>query len=111
VAICRSGKGGNGEIIEAGKGWKVPNLKYRPNSGVAKQIWLPASEPADGQWGASVVLVADTSVRLSSPEHHVAVIHARFSREFLRENGRKEVSHTVPTAALPSRSGCCERAC
>jgi hypothetical protein len=59
---CRSGRGGNGEIIEAGKGKWVKNFKYRHNSGLKKEIWLPASEPADGQNGADVLLRVDPSV-------------------------------------------------
>jgi len=57
----RRGKGGSGEVVEAGRGKWVRNLKYKPGGQQAKQVWLPASEPADGADGADVVLVCDAS--------------------------------------------------
>jgi hypothetical protein len=41
---CRSGDGGAGEIVEAGRGKYVKNNKYHPGSNQPKHIWLPASE-------------------------------------------------------------------
>lgn len=60
--LVRSGNGGDGELVEAGKGKWVRNFKYRPGAGMPKQIWLPASEPADGENGAHVIIVADAAV-------------------------------------------------
>lgn len=40
----RSGDGGSGEIVEAGRGKYVKNNKYHPGANQPKQIWLPASE-------------------------------------------------------------------
>lgn len=53
----KSGDGGNGEIIESGKGKMVDNFKYKPGGNQSKRMWLPASEPADGADGADVILV------------------------------------------------------
>jgi hypothetical protein len=64
---CRSGRGGNGEIAAEGMGKFVRNFKYSHNSGMKKEIWLPASPPADGQDGSDVVLVADPLVRSPGP--------------------------------------------
>lgn len=58
---ARGGKGGSGEVVEAGRGKWVRNLKYRPGGQQAKKVWLEASEPADGADGADVVLVCDAS--------------------------------------------------
>jgi GTPase involved in cell partitioning and DNA repair len=58
---ARGGKGGAGEVVEAGRGKWVRNLKYRPGGQQAKKVWMPASEPADGADGADVVLVCDAS--------------------------------------------------
>ncbi len=55
VVSCRSGKGGNGEIVEKGEGKKVQNFKYRAGSSLPKKIWLAAAAPADGASGASIV--------------------------------------------------------
>ncbi|CAG9460926.1 unnamed protein product [Pedinophyceae sp. YPF-701] len=55
----KAGDGGNGEIAERGKGKWVKNFKYRPGGNAPKQIWLPASKPADGYDGADVVLFVD----------------------------------------------------
>lgn len=40
----RSGDGGSGEIVEAGRGKYVKNNKYHPGGNQPKQLWLPASE-------------------------------------------------------------------
>ena len=40
----RSGDGGHGESIEAGRGRWVDNFKYRPGKSIPKKIWLAASE-------------------------------------------------------------------
>lgn len=63
AALCRSGRGGDGEVMEKGKGRMVRNFKYKPGRGMPKQIWLAASDPADGEAGADVALVVDTAVR------------------------------------------------
>lgn len=77
TTCCRSGRGGDGEIAAEGQGRWVDNHKYRHNSGLKKRIWLPASEPADGQNGSDVVIIADPSVRTCSPEltDHAAPQH------------------------------------
>lgn len=41
---CRSGAGGRGEIVEAGRGKWVDNLKYHPGANQPKKLWLPASK-------------------------------------------------------------------
>ena len=41
--LCRSGDGGNGEIVQAGRGRWVANNKYQQGGQQAKKIWLPAS--------------------------------------------------------------------
>ncbi|KAF6265238.1 hypothetical protein COO60DRAFT_1036137 [Scenedesmus sp. NREL 46B-D3] len=58
----KSGDGGAGEIVEAGRGKYVKNNKYHPGSNQPKQIWLPASDPADGADGADVCVVCDPSL-------------------------------------------------
>ncbi|WIA30129.1 hypothetical protein OEZ86_000222 [Tetradesmus obliquus] len=58
----KSGDGGAGEIVEAGRGKYVKNNKYHPGSNQPKQIWLPASDPADGADGADVYVVCDPSL-------------------------------------------------
>lgn len=63
IDCCRSGRGGDGEMATEGQGRWVDNHKYRHNSGLKKRIWLPASDPADGQHGSDVVIVADPEVR------------------------------------------------
>ena len=68
----RSGGGGNGEVVEAGRGRWVRNFKYRPNRGQKKEVWLPASEPADGQRGGNVIIVVDASVRPPCTVPHCA---------------------------------------
>lgn len=68
ICWCRSGRGGNGEIAVQGQGKWVKNFKYNHNSGAKKTIWLPASEPADGQHGSDVLLVADPTVLLSASQ-------------------------------------------
>jgi hypothetical protein len=48
VGVCgvyRSGSGGDGEIVEAGRGKWVANLKYHAGANQPKKIWLPASKP------------------------------------------------------------------
>ena len=40
----------------------MKNFKYNHGSGAKKMIWLAASEPADGEHGADVLLVADPAV-------------------------------------------------
>jgi hypothetical protein len=54
VITVRSGDGGHGEIVEAGKGKMVKNLKYRAGGNQSKRIWLDASESADG-WAGDVM--------------------------------------------------------
>mmetsp|Transcript_22537 Transcript_22537/g.62263 ORF Transcript_22537/g.62263 Transcript_22537/m.62263 type:complete len:729 (-) Transcript_22537:171-2357(-) len=70
----KSGDGGNGEIVQKGKGRWVPNNKYQPGGQQPKKIWLPASDPADGSDGADVVLVVDPSldnlVHLHARKHY-----------------------------------------
>ncbi|KAF5827592.1 hypothetical protein DUNSADRAFT_399 [Dunaliella salina] len=39
----KSGDGGNGEIVQKGKGRWVPNNKYQPGGQQPKKIWLPAT--------------------------------------------------------------------
>lgn len=46
----KSGDGGQGEIVAAGTGRMVRNLKYKPGGNMSKQIWLPASE-----WATSIL--------------------------------------------------------
>ncbi|KAG2487838.1 hypothetical protein HYH03_013555 [Edaphochlamys debaryana] len=62
VVVVKSGNGGNGEVVPAGRGRWVSNHKYKPGRNQAKQIWLPASEPGDGADGGDVVLVCDPSL-------------------------------------------------
>ncbi|GLI65333.1 hypothetical protein VaNZ11_008876, partial [Volvox africanus] len=62
VILVKSGRGGNGEVVPAGRGRYVPNHKYKPGGNQPKQIWLPASEPGDGADGGDVVLVCDPAV-------------------------------------------------
>jgi hypothetical protein len=42
--VCRSGHGGDGEIVEAGRGKWVNNNKYHAGANQSKKIWLPASK-------------------------------------------------------------------
>lgn len=53
----RSGNGGRGEIVEAGRGKWVDNFKYKPGGNLPKRMWLPASEQerAEAGWGAGGV--------------------------------------------------------
>lgn len=44
VWLCRSGDGGQGEIVQKGSGRWVQNNKYMSGGQQAKKIWLPASE-------------------------------------------------------------------
>jgi hypothetical protein len=44
LLMCRSGRGGDGEIVEAGRGKWVTNLKYHAGGNQPKKLWLPASE-------------------------------------------------------------------
>ena len=44
LLVCRSGHGGDGEIVEAGRGKWVNNNKYHAGANQSKKIWLPASE-------------------------------------------------------------------
>jgi hypothetical protein len=44
LLMCRSGQGGDGEIVEAGRGKWVTNLKYHAGGNQPKKLWLPASE-------------------------------------------------------------------
>jgi hypothetical protein len=44
VIVVKSGDGGQGEIVESGKGRWVNNLKYKAGGNQPKQIWLPTSE-------------------------------------------------------------------
>ncbi|KAL6762739.1 hypothetical protein V8C86DRAFT_582449 [Haematococcus lacustris] len=57
--LHRSGDGGQGEIVEAGKGKTVNNFKYQPGGNTPKKLFLPASTPSDGADGADVLLVCD----------------------------------------------------
>ncbi|KAJ9525634.1 hypothetical protein QJQ45_003344 [Haematococcus lacustris] len=59
VIIVKSGDGGQGEIVEAGKGKTVNNFKYQPGGNTPKKLFLPASTPSDGADGADVLLVCD----------------------------------------------------
>ena len=59
VVRVRSGRGGDGELAERGKGRYVRNFKYRPGRNDPKQIWLPDSKPADGEDGGDVVVYCD----------------------------------------------------
>eukprot|EP00951_Prasinocladus_malaysianus_P048705 scaffold661413_cov43-Prasinocladus_malaysianus.AAC.1 len=43
-SLTRSGKGGDGEITQSGKGKWVPNHKYRPGGNSPKKIWLPSGK-------------------------------------------------------------------
>lgn len=56
---CRSGNGGQGEIVQAAAGRWVENYKYKPGGRQAKKLWLPVAQPADGADGADIVLVCD----------------------------------------------------
>ncbi|KAG2432607.1 hypothetical protein HXX76_008947 [Chlamydomonas incerta] len=62
IINVKSGNGGNGEVVPAGRGRWVPNHKYKPGGNQSKTIWLPASEPGDGADGGDVVLVCDPGV-------------------------------------------------
>jgi GTP1/OBG len=62
----RSGRGGDGEIVEAGAGRMVKNHKYTAGRSLRKEIWLPASAPANGQAGGDVVVAVDPAVRRSA---------------------------------------------
>ena len=43
-AARRSGDGGQGEIVQQGKGKTVPNFKYKPGGHLPKMLFLPTSE-------------------------------------------------------------------
>eukprot|EP00879_Flechtneria_rotunda_P016960 GHRR01017756.1.p1 GENE.GHRR01017756.1~~GHRR01017756.1.p1 ORF type:complete len:501 (+),score=174.15 GHRR01017756.1:298-1800(+) len=58
----KSGDGGNGEIVEAGRGKYVKNYKYHAGGNQPKKMWLPASDPADGADGADVYIICDPSL-------------------------------------------------
>lgn len=51
----RSGSGGKGEVCDKAGGKMVDNFKYKPGGNMAKRIFLPNSDPADGADGSSVV--------------------------------------------------------
>jgi len=62
VITVKSGRGGDGEISQAGGGKTVANLKYNPGGMSAKKIWVPNSEPAAGADGGHVVIRVDPHV-------------------------------------------------
>lgn len=47
----RSGDGGQGEIVQKGRGKWVSNNKYHAGGNQPKKIWLPASECVLGPFG------------------------------------------------------------
>eukprot|EP01023_Acetabularia_acetabulum_P014595 TRINITY_DN1712_c0_g2_i1.p1 TRINITY_DN1712_c0_g2~~TRINITY_DN1712_c0_g2_i1.p1 ORF type:complete len:489 (+),score=104.22 TRINITY_DN1712_c0_g2_i1:42-1508(+) len=57
--FVKSGAGGNGEIVHPGAGKYVKNFKYQPGGRQPKKLFLAAGEPADGEDGADVIIMAD----------------------------------------------------